>query len=87
MLIASVARCDIERRSWRPPPRPKQCPPIVDFGQGIEVDARGRARFVCAGDTARDVNAPKLRRARLLHLDSELPDVLKVRRPPRPGRS
>lgn len=60
MLIGGLARCDIEHRSWKPPPRPKQCPTIVDFGQGIEIGASGEARFVCAGDTARDITAPKL---------------------------
>ena len=60
MLIAGTARCDIERRSWRPPPRPKDCPGVVDFGQGIEIATSGAARFVCAGDTARDPAAPTL---------------------------
>jgi hypothetical protein len=56
----STARCDIVRRSWAPPPRPSSCPQIVDFGQGLEVGHAGAARFVCAGDTARDPSASKL---------------------------
>lgn len=60
MLIGGVARCDIVRRSWTLPPRPSSCPHIVDFGQGLEVGRSGAARFVCAGDTARDPSSPKL---------------------------
>ena len=60
MLIGGVARCDIERRDWQPPARPKDCPQIVDYGQGVEIGSSGAARFVCAGDTARDPAAPAL---------------------------
>ncbi|HXD55779.1 MAG TPA: DUF6636 domain-containing protein [Solirubrobacteraceae bacterium] len=60
MLIGGVARCDIQRRDWRPPARPKDCPQIVDYGQGLEIGSSGAARFVCAGDTARDPAAPAL---------------------------
>jgi hypothetical protein len=42
-------RCDIREREWRPPPKPSSCP--VDWGHGLTVGLRGRARFVCAGDT------------------------------------
>ena len=60
MLIAGIARCDIEKRSWSPPARPASCPNVVDFGQGLELGGAGPARFVCAGDTARDVTSAKL---------------------------
>ncbi len=60
MIVGGLARCDIEKRSWSPPARPAGCPNIVDFGQGIEVGGSGAARFVCAGDTARDITSPKL---------------------------
>jgi len=60
MLSAGQARCDIERRSWSPPPRPASCPSVVDFGQGAELGTIGKARFVCAGDTARDPSSPVL---------------------------
>lgn len=46
----NTVRCDIRTRSWSPPPRPKGC--RLDWGQGLALDAAGRARFVCAGDTA-----------------------------------
>lgn len=46
----NTVRCDIRVRNWSPPPRPRGC--TLDWGQGLTLDARGRARFVCAGDTA-----------------------------------
>jgi hypothetical protein len=54
-IFITSARCDIERRSWSPPARPSSCPAQVDYGQGIEIQPTGTARFVCAGDT---VNSP-----------------------------
>jgi hypothetical protein len=59
-ILDGQARCDISNRSWRPPARPASCPNVVDFGQGLEVTARGPARFVCAGDTAMNPQAPIL---------------------------
>jgi hypothetical protein len=59
-IIAGTARCDIVHRRWSPPPRPKSCPQIVDFGQGLIVGNTGAGRLVCAGDTARDPRAPAL---------------------------
>ncbi|WP_052740854.1 DUF6636 domain-containing protein [Mycobacterium sp. UM_Kg1] len=44
-------RCDIQDRDWSPPPRPSDCPSQTGYGQGIQLEARGRAEFVCAGDT------------------------------------
>jgi hypothetical protein len=44
------ARCDIAKRNWRTPPKPRSCD--LDFGQGVAVGSHGRAHFVCAGDTA-----------------------------------
>lgn len=46
----NTVRCDIRSRSWSPPPRPASCG--LDWGQGLTLDRVGRARFVCAGDTA-----------------------------------
>jgi hypothetical protein len=60
VIIDGTARCDIVARSWSLPPRPKSCPKIVDFGQGLIVSVSGAARLVCAGDTARDPHAPIL---------------------------
>ena len=54
VLLDGVARCDISKRNWSPPPRPASCPDVVDFGQGLEVGRSGPGRFVCAGDTALD---------------------------------
>ncbi len=60
VMFEGGARCDIRRRDWSPPPRPSSCPAEVDYGQGLEVSRRGRAGFVCAGDTALDPAAAKL---------------------------
>ncbi len=54
VLLDGVARCDIAKRDWSPPPRPASCPNVVDFGQGLEVGRLGPGKFVCAGDTALD---------------------------------
>ena len=43
-------RCDIQDRSWDPPPPPKDCK--LDYGQGITMSAGAEPEFVCAGDTA-----------------------------------
>jgi len=42
-------RCDIRDHSWTSPPKPKWCD--VDYGGGVAVDKKGKAGFVCAGDT------------------------------------
>ena len=48
----SYARCDIWRRGWKPPAKPRSC--RFDWGQGLYVERRGRAGFVCASDTTID---------------------------------
>lgn len=50
-------RCDIRTRTWSPPPRPRSCD--LDWGQGLNLTRTGRARYVCAGDTALNTG-PKL---------------------------
>jgi hypothetical protein len=47
-ISSQGARCDISHRDWTAPPRPASC--ILDWGQGLAVDADG-ASVVCAGDT------------------------------------
>jgi hypothetical protein len=42
-------RCDIKERNWSAPPRPRSC--HLDYGNGAEVDPRGKGHFTCAGDT------------------------------------
>jgi hypothetical protein len=44
-----AARCDIARHDWQTPATPKWCP--LDYGNGLVVGPRKKARFVCAGDT------------------------------------
>jgi hypothetical protein len=52
-------RCDI-RSGVRPlPPHPSWC--SVDWGQGVQLSRRGRARYVFAGDTVLGQNVPVLR--------------------------
>ena len=52
-------RCDI-RSGVRPrPAHPSSC--TVDYGQGVELSRRGRAKYVCAGDTVLGLNVPTLR--------------------------
>jgi len=43
-------RCDIRKRSWKPPRKPRTCE--LDYGQGINLSAGMKPAFVCAGDTA-----------------------------------
>ena len=57
-------RCDIRERIWEPPPKPRSCE--LDFGQGLRVGRRGKARFVCAGDTTLGVGRV-LRYGRAIH--------------------
>jgi hypothetical protein len=42
-------RCDIRNHTWQAPPKPSSCQ--LDYGNGLEVGLRGKAHFVCAGDT------------------------------------
>jgi hypothetical protein len=44
-----VARCDIARTTWQPPPAPSDCE--LDWGSGVVVDRMQEATFTCAGDT------------------------------------
>jgi hypothetical protein len=53
-ILDGTARCDINHRTWSPPPHPSSCSKEVDFGQGLVVGTSGRGHFVCAGDTALD---------------------------------
>ena len=46
---ADGVRCDIREKEWRAPPKPSWCD--VDWGGGVQVGARRRASYVCAGDT------------------------------------
>lgn len=48
-MSADSARCDIAKKSWKAPPQPADCD--LAWGNGLSVDADGRAAFVCAGDT------------------------------------
>jgi hypothetical protein len=43
------ARCDVADHTWIAPPKPTNCD--VDWGGGVVVDKKGKAGWVCAGDT------------------------------------
>jgi hypothetical protein len=47
---AGRVRCDIAKKSWKPPPKPANCP--LDYGFAISLGKHHRARFLCAGDSA-----------------------------------
>jgi hypothetical protein len=49
VLTARGVRCDIAEHRWTPPPEPKSCD--LDWGGGVALDSKGRADWVCAGDT------------------------------------
>lgn len=42
-------RCDIQKRDWSPPPKPRSC--RFDWGSGLNLGNRGRARINCTSDT------------------------------------
>ena len=48
-LSGSGARCDVDEHSWVAPPKPAYCD--VDWGGGVGVGKKGKAGYVCAGDT------------------------------------
>lgn len=60
MMSGGGARCDIRKRDWAPLPRPAGCPNEVDYGQGLQVSDVGQATFVCAGDTALELDLASL---------------------------
>lgn len=49
VMFDGGARCDARKHQWDAGPPPANCP--LDYGQGIQVGAKGKADFVCAGDT------------------------------------
>jgi hypothetical protein len=49
-LTAESVRCDIARKTWRPPPKPADCE--LDWGNGLYVD-EAAAGLTCTGDTLR----------------------------------
>jgi hypothetical protein len=64
-ISRSFARCDIDERDWRKPPRPRGCE--LDWGQGLVVGRRGRGQVVCAGDTTAGAGRV-LRYGRSIHM-------------------
>ena len=48
----------LRRKTKRPPPKPSWCD--VDWGSGLDVGRKGRAGYVCAGDTVFSPDNPVL---------------------------
>jgi hypothetical protein len=44
-----MVRCDIQAKSWTPPPSPTECE--LDYGYAVQLQQGGRAMFLCAGDS------------------------------------
>jgi Family of unknown function (DUF6636) len=58
IMGGGAVRCDIREKSWQAPPKPSWCD--VDWGYGVAVGRKGRASFVCAGDTVFEPGEPVL---------------------------
>lgn len=60
VVSEDAARCDITKRGWKAPKRPKTCD--LDWGSFLTVGKNNvRGRFACVGDTARNPNARRLK--------------------------
>jgi hypothetical protein len=44
----SFTRCDITKRDWSPPPKPRSCE--FDWGNSLGLGFRGHGRFLCVSD-------------------------------------
>ena len=58
MLFEGRLRCDILQFNFPRPPRPRGC--TEDWGDAVEIGARGPAVFLCHGDTVANPQAPFL---------------------------
>jgi hypothetical protein len=46
---ADSARCDIAKKTWKPPAKPADCE--LDYGNGVAIFGQEEATVVCAADT------------------------------------
>jgi hypothetical protein len=53
-----LLRCDILSFAYQRPPRPRGCE--QDWGDAVELGAKGTARLICHGDTVANPAAPVL---------------------------
>jgi len=53
-------RCDIEEKSWAPPPRPASCDRDLDWGNGFSILPSGTTTGNCATDTVLNKENPVL---------------------------
>lgn len=49
-ITSGGVRCDVLKRSFKPPSKPRSC--RLDYGHAVSIGRSGRGRFLCAGDTA-----------------------------------
>lgn len=63
--FSTEARCDIGNHDWKTKKKPASCD--LDYGNGVSIGARGRAHFLCAGDTALH-QGPKIAYGRTVRL-------------------
>ena len=70
VLHDTGARCDISKRDWRAPARPRACE--FDWGSYVVVE-RGdrRGRFACVSDSAMDPRAPRLAYGRSIRVGGQ----------------
>ncbi len=58
MLWEGAIRCDILQSTYRRAARPKDCE--LEYGDSVQLAARGAAELVCHGDTVADPASPVL---------------------------
>jgi len=58
LIGTDAVRCDIHDHTYTPPPRPPGCD--LEWGDSIQLTAKGPATFFCHGDTAFDPSAAVL---------------------------
>jgi len=57
-LYDGILRCDVVNSTYPRPPRPRNCD--LEWGDAVEIRARGPAQFLCHGDTLNDPRHPFL---------------------------
>jgi len=60
LATGEEVRCDIQERSWQPPPRPADCDRELDWGNGFSILPEGTTTGNCATDTVLNRSNPVL---------------------------
>ncbi len=58
-LYDGILRCDVRSAFYPRPPRPRNCD--LEWGDAVELRARGAATLLCHGDTVMEPGHPVLR--------------------------